>query len=205
MAYKRRLAVILGSGKDALSALFCLVFLWRCCMSAYMLSTLLRGRHSTTAPRCVCRSCFLLMMLHYCMSYSPKGLQHLLHCFANFCDENHLTESIRKTKVVVFHNAALALSQIRQGQQFTVQGKAVAVEDEYKYLGLMFGTGRVLLSTKLEKIAAHARARPRWLQCMECSTQWNIQSNPYPKMKLFKAVVQPSMLYAHVKFGALIY
>jgi hypothetical protein len=39
-----------------------------------------------------------------------------------------------------------------------VQGKAVAVEDEYKYLGLMFGTGRVLLSTKLEKTAARKGA-----------------------------------------------
>jgi hypothetical protein len=45
MACQRRLAVILGSGKDALSALFCLVFLWRCCTSAYMLNTLLRAYH----------------------------------------------------------------------------------------------------------------------------------------------------------------
>jgi hypothetical protein len=89
------------------------------------------------------------------LSYSPQGSQRLLHCLADFCDENHLTVSICKTKVVLFHKA---LSQvIRQGQQFTVQGKAVAVEDEYQYLGLMLGTGRVL-STKLEKTAARKGA-----------------------------------------------
>jgi hypothetical protein len=64
------------------------------------------------------------------LSYLPQGLQRLLHCLADFCDENHLTVSICKTKVVVFHKA---LSQVRQEQQFTVQRKAVAVEDEYKY------------------------------------------------------------------------
>jgi hypothetical protein len=57
--------------------------------------------------------------------------------------------------VVVFLNA---LSQVRQGQQLTLQGKAVAVEDDNKYLGLMFGTGRVLLSSKLEKTAARKGA-----------------------------------------------
>jgi Reverse transcriptase (RNA-dependent DNA polymerase) len=126
------------------------------------------------------------------LSYTPQGLQRLLHCLADFCDENHLTVSMRKTKVVVFHKA---LSQVRQGQQFTVQGKLVAVEDEYKYLGLMFGTGRVLLSTKLEKAAAR-RGTAALAAVYGLFHSLHIQSNPYLKMKLFKAVVQPNLLYA---------
>jgi hypothetical protein len=48
-------------------------------------------------------------------------------------------------------NETKELSQVKQGQQCNVQGKVVAVHDEYKYLGLMFGIGGVLLSTNSEK------------------------------------------------------
>ena len=99
--------------------------------------------------------------------------------------------SIRKTKVVVFHKS---LASVRHGQ-FTVQGNIVAVEDEYKYLGLMFGAGRVLLASKLEQAAAckgkvALAAVYRLFHCL------HIQSNPYLKMKLFKPVVQPNLMHA---------
>jgi hypothetical protein len=100
---------------------------------------------------------------------------------------------MRKTKVVVFHKA---LSQVRQGQQFTVQRKLVAVEDKYKYLQLMLCTGRVLLSTKLEKAAAARRGTAALAAVYGLYHSLYIQSNPYLKMKLFKAVVQPNILYA---------
>lgn len=125
------------------------------------------------------------------LSYSPHGLQRLLHCLAEFCDENHLTVSMRKTKVVVFHKS---LCRARLGQ-YTVQGRLVAVEDEYKYLGLMFGTGRVLLSTKLERAAA-CKGNAALSTLYRLFHSLHIQSNPYLKMKLFKAVVQPNLMYA---------
>ena len=125
------------------------------------------------------------------LSYSPQGLQSLLNCLAGFCDENHLTVNLGKTKIVVFHKS---FSRARHGP-FTVQGKVVAVEDEYKYLGLMFGAGRVLLSTKLEKAAA-CKGNAALAAMYRLFHSLHIQSNPYLKMKLFKAVVQPNLMYA---------
>jgi hypothetical protein len=74
------------------------------------------------------------------------------------------------------------------------------VEDEYKYIGLMFGTGRVLLSTKLEKTAARKGAAAL-AAVYGMFHSLHIQSNPYLKMKLFKAVVQPNILCACEVWG----
>jgi Reverse transcriptase (RNA-dependent DNA polymerase) len=125
------------------------------------------------------------------LSYTPQGLQRLLHCLADFCDANHLKVSLRKTKVVIFHKS---LSRTRQ-LHYTVQGKVVAVQDEYKYLGLVFGTGRGMLSTKLEKAAA-CKGNAAMAAVYRLFHSLHIQSNPYLKMKLFKSIVQPNLMYA---------
>jgi hypothetical protein len=125
------------------------------------------------------------------LSYSSEGLQRLLHCLADFCDANHLTVSLRKTKVVIFHKSFSRQRQL----QYTVQGKVVAVQDEYKYLGLMFGTGRALLATKLEKAAA-CKGNAAMAAVYRLFHSLHIKSNPYLKMKLFKAIVQPNLTYA---------
>jgi hypothetical protein len=64
--------------------------------------------------------------------------------------------------------------------------------------GLMFGTGRVLLSTKLEQTAAPKGAialAAVYGMSRSLHIQSNSINNPYLKMKLFKAVVQPKKLY----------
>jgi hypothetical protein len=118
-------SVTLGSGKDALISPFLFgVFV-------EMLHERIHAQHPTEGPTVDNSNPVHVPLLLFAddvapLSYSPQGLQRLLHCLADFCDENHLTVSIRKTnKVVVFHKALL---QVRQGQQLiTVQGKAVAV------------------------------------------------------------------------------
>lgn len=125
------------------------------------------------------------------LSYSPQGLQRLLHCLSDFCDANHLTVSLRKTKVVIFHKSLSRAGQL----QYTVQGKVVMVQDEYKYLGLIFGTGRALLTTKLEKAAA-SKGNAALAAVYRLFHSLHIQSNTYLKMKLFKAIVQPNLMYA---------
>jgi hypothetical protein len=89
-------------------------------------------------------------------------------------------------------------------QQFTVQGEVVRSECEYKYIELMYGTGRVLLSTKLEKTGACRGAAAHRLRCMQCSMSLQIQSfNPYLKMQLsvtWKSVSHKSMVCPSTPF-----
>jgi hypothetical protein len=126
------------------------------------------------------------------LSYSPQGLQRLLHCLAEFCDANHLTVSLRKTKVVFHKSLCRPAGQL---QSYTVQGKTIVVQDEYKYLGLNFCTGRAVLATKLEKAAAN-KGNAALAVVYRLFHSLHIQSNTYLKMKLFKAVVQPNLMYA---------
>jgi hypothetical protein len=102
--------------------------------------------------------------------------------------------SIRKTKVakvVVFHKV---LSRAGKAGPSSVQRKAT-VEAEYKCVGLMFGTGCLLLLTELEKTAAREDAAAL-AAVYGIFHSLHTQSNPYLKIKWFKAVVQPNMLYA---------
>jgi hypothetical protein len=78
-----------------------------------------------------------------------------------------------------------------------VQGKDVAIQNEYKYLGMMFGTssGNSQLATRLEKAAA-GKGNAAMAAVYRLFHSLHIKSNPYLKMKLFKAVVQPNLMYA---------
>ena len=78
------------------------------------------------------------------MSNNEKHFQNLLNYFAEYCKRWHLKIKINKTKIMIFGGNNRSNNKI-----FTLNGNAVEIVKEFKYLGVLFTqNGRFVQNTK---------------------------------------------------------
>ena len=76
------------------------------------------------------------------MSESSNGLQNALNTYNDYCKEWKLTVNITKSKVVIFAKG-------RQARySFVLDDQTLDIENEYKYLGVLFSRSGSFFAAK---------------------------------------------------------
>ena len=124
------------------------------------------------------------------MSESSNGLQNALNTYNDYCKEWKLTVNIKKSKVVIFAKG-------RQARySFVLDDQTLDIENEYKYLGVLFSrSGSFFAAKKL--LAGQAEKAMYGLIRKSRSLMLPIDL----QIELFEKMVQPILLYGSEVWG----
>ena len=125
------------------------------------------------------------------MADSAAELQELLESLSEFCTLAGMTVNVAKSVSVIFNQSHL------QGatHSFTYRGATLPVEADFKYLGILFGSGSngrgcVHDAYALQLVAGRRALHAMWRRCADLRI-WNVRTLCY----LFDALVKPVMSY----------
>jgi hypothetical protein len=123
-------------------------------------------------------------------------LQQLLEVLGAFCVEHDMLVSDDKTQSVIFHKSFAK----RADKQFhhTVGQLPVRAANEYKYLGMIFGSKGQ--TSKLLSDAAIRGTKAKGV-LYRMYNKLGISSNVYLKLRLFKAIMLPNLTYGCEVWG----
>ena len=128
------------------------------------------------------------------LSRSEAGLKNMLNGLKSYTEENGITLNIKKTKVMIFNKSG---RHIRRNIYFGRD--KIESTRQYKYLGfLVTPSGEITTGLKdLKDRALRAFAKMKKKQGLL------FRKYPHITMKLFKALVEPILLYASDFWGIL--
>jgi hypothetical protein len=126
---------------------------------------------------------------------SADDLAAMLRVLENFCKEVSMEVNTAKTEIVIFRHEKTKVPLVHPG--WHLFGSMLKVSDSFKYLGIHLHS---TLGLKFAAKAMHAAGLKAMFALLQRCAALHI-TNPTIKLKLFRALVKPVLLYGSQLWG----